>query len=161
MRSSTSPAAMFSMFLLGACSSVALQSAASTEPPAELEPSGPVVLQPTVVPLADAPRQLAPNGKGSIQQLARGHNAYVGRLRMDAGGAVPVHRDPTEEYIHVLEGSGTMMIDGQSYAVTPGTTIFMPANAEVSYQNGDAEMVAIQVFAGPEPAAKYEAWTSE
>ena len=161
MRSSMSPAAMFSMFLLGACSSVALQSAASTEPAAEREPSGPVVLQPTVVPLADAPRQLAPNGKGSIQHLARGHNAYVGRLRMDAGGAVPVHRDPTEEYIHVLEGSGTMMIDGQSYAVTPGTTIFMPANAEVSYQNGDAEMVAIQVFAGPEPAAKYDAWTSE
>ena len=54
---------------------------------------------------------------------------------------------------------GTMTIEGRAFAVEPGTTIYMPAGVEVSYQNGDAELVAIQVFAGPEPAAKYDAWT--
>jgi quercetin dioxygenase-like cupin family protein len=159
MPSPSSPAALLSMFVLGACTTVALQSTAATKPvPTDPQPTASTDL-PTVIPLAEAPRAISPNGKGSIQHLARGHNAYVGRLRMDPGGAVPTHRDATEEFIHVLEGSGTMIIDGQSYAVTPGTTIYMPANAEVSYQNGDAEMVAIQVFAGPEPAKKYEAWT--
>ena len=36
--------------------------------------------------------------------------------------------------------------------------IFMPAGVTVSYQNGDAELVALQVFAPPGPAAKYDRW---
>ena len=82
-------------------------------------------------------------------------------MRMEPGAAVPVHRDGTEEYIHVLEGGGKMTIDGHSYEITAGTTIFMPANAEVSFENGDAEMIALQVFAGPEPAKKYDAWIAD
>ena len=78
-----------------------------------------------------------------------------------ANAGVPSHRDSTEEYIHVLEGSGTMTLDGQAFKVNAGTTVYMPANAEVSFQNDDAEMVAIQVFAGPEPADKYATWTVE
>ncbi|MCA9681883.1 MAG: cupin domain-containing protein [Myxococcales bacterium] len=155
---------LFGAFLLGACATTAVQSAASTasnttasvdEPQGETAP----VSSATVVALADAPRAISPNGKGSITHLARGQNAYLGMLRMAGGGAVPTHRDPTEEYIHVLAGGGTMIIDGVSYEVTTGTTVYMPADAEVSFQNGPEELVAIQVFAGPEPAAKYETWT--
>lgn len=166
MRSPSSPAALVLTFLLGACTSVALQSSAATDsPPPEdqdqdhASPAEPSQAKPTVVPLATAPTATAPNDKATITHLALGQNAYLGRLRMDAGAAVPVHRDPTEEYIHVLEGAGTMTIDGETYEITPGTTIYMPANAEVSYQNGDQEMLALQVFAGPEPATKYQAWT--
>ena len=165
MRLPSSPAALVLTFLLGACTSVALQSSAATgsagasdEKPAQaIEPSA---AKPTVVALAEAPTATAPNGKATITHLALGDNAYLGRLRMDAGGAVPVHRDATEEYIYVLEGGGRMTIDGVDYEIGPGSTIYMPANAEVSYQNGDAEMVALQVFAGPEPASKYKAWTA-
>ena len=39
--------------------------------------------------------------------------------------------------------------------------LFMPANAEVSFQNGEAEMLALQVFAGPDPAKKYDAWIAD
>lgn len=98
-------------------------------------------------------------GGGEIFLLARGQHAFVGKLEMAPGGEVPEHRDPTEEYIHILEGGGTFMIDDQVHAVGPGSTIYMPADAKVSFKNGDARLVAIQVFAGPEPAAKYEAWT--
>lgn len=157
MRRSTSPAALLAMFTLGACTAVAVQSSASPDPAAAGAERGDR-LAPAVLPLAEAPRALAPSGQGSITHLAQGHNAYLGLLRMDPGGAVPTHRDPTEEYIHILAGGGTMIIDGQGYELDAGTTVFMPAEAEVSFQNGPAELVAIQVFAGPGPAAKYASW---
>lgn len=113
----------------------------------------------TVRALADAERRAAPPGTATIAFLAQGENAFVARLEMEPGAAVPEHQDADEEYIHVLEGHGTMWIDGTEYEVTPGTTIFMPANATVSFQNGDARMVALQVFAGPASAAKYDRWT--
>lgn len=163
MRSSSSPLALICTFLLGACTTVALQSAASNsdeEPAPTVAPTTePPTSAATVIGLDDAPMATAPSGKATITHLARGQNAYLGRLTMNAGGAVPVHRDATEEYIHVLEGGGSMTIDGQQYEIGPGTTVYMPANAEVSFQNADAPTVALQVFAGPEPAAKYDGWT--
>jgi len=137
-------------FVLGACATAAVQHAV---------PRVEAALAPTVVAFADASAQENPPKTARVHHLARGENAYVGLLEMAPGAAVPPHRDATEEYIHVLEGSGTMVIDGQTWAVHPGDTIFMPANAEVRFQNGDAPMRGLQVFAGPAPAAKYEAWT--
>lgn len=115
-------------------------------------------LSAVVVKAAAVERRDAPNGKGRVEILARGHNAFVARLSLDAGAAVPEHRDATEEYIHVVSGAGTMTVDGTDYAIGSGDTVFMPANALVRYQNGGTPMVALQVFAGPEPAAKYGGW---
>jgi quercetin dioxygenase-like cupin family protein len=163
MRTSTSPAALLSTFLLGACTTVALQTAAAPDADSEPPPSTTAAqpLAATVIALADARSATAPHGQATITHLALGHNAYLGRMRMAPGAAVPVHRDPTEEYIHVLEGGGVMTIDGREYEIGAGTTIFMPANAEVSFQNGEAEMLALQVFAGPDPAKKYDAWIAD
>lgn len=133
-------------FGLGACASSALQTAQAGRTP-------------TVLALEAAPAATNPPGTATVQHLARGDMAYLGRLEMAAGAKVPTHRDATEEYIHVLEGGGTVTIDGQPYPVAPGTTIYMPANAEVSFENGDTKMVGLQVFAGPGPASKYDAWT--
>src|SRR5690349_2582476 len=105
---------------------------------------------------AAAPLKTSPNGKSSVRLLAQGTNAFLGKLEMQPGAKVPENQDPTEEYIHVISGHGTMVMDGKTYDITPGTTIYMPANATVSYQNGDEPLVAIQVFAGPGPAAKYD-----
>lgn len=98
-------------------------------------------------------------GAGEIFLLARGEQAFLGKLVMAPGGEVPEHRDATEEYIHILEGGGTFTIDDRVFAVGAGTTIYMPANAKVSFKNGPDRLVALQVFAGPGPAAKYDAWT--
>ena len=116
---------------------------------------------PSVIPAERAPRAVAPSGKAAVRLLAQGSNAFLGELSMDAGAAVPEHADTTEEYIHVLEGGGTMTIDGQVHTISAGTTVFMPAGATVSYQNGDAPLRALQVFAGPAPASKYDAWTQD
>jgi quercetin dioxygenase-like cupin family protein len=143
--------AALTLSLLSAC-------AASSRCPAP-QPPTPVASAPAEVRSAEAaPRKTSPNGKSTIQLLAQGTNAFVGKLEMAAGAAVPEHQDPTEEYIHVLSGHGTLTMDGKPYEIGPGTTILMPAHSTVSYQNGDEPLVAIQVFAGPGPAAKYDGW---
>lgn len=105
-----------------------------------------------------AEHRIAPSNKANIRVLAHGTKAFLGHLRMDPGASVPEHRDVSEEYIYVLQGSGTITIDDKAHQLAPGTAVFMPSNAKVSYQNGDKEMVAIQVFAGPESAKKYAQW---
>lgn len=137
-------------FCLGACATAAVQSNASEAPATNATA--------VITKMADAEVRTAPPGTATITHLARGQNAYVGKLSMNAGGKVPKHRDATEEYIHILEGSGTIHIDGVATEIGAGDTVYMPANAEVHYENGDSQLVAIQVFAGPAPSAKYEKW---
>jgi quercetin dioxygenase-like cupin family protein len=157
--------ALTAAFVLGACAATAVQSSASppaaaavNEPVAAEQPSAPTV-SPPVTHAAEAEQRVAPSGKARVTILARGREAFVARLELDPGAAVPEHRDATEEYIHVLEGGGTITIDDRVYPLAKGDTVYMPADAEVSFQNGDAPLVGLQVFAGPEPAAKYDAWT--
>lgn len=148
-------------FVLGACAATAAQSSASTPQPGASSSAVQTASAPArlITTAAEAERRVAPNGKARVTILARGNNAFVGRLEMDAGAAVPEHRDATEEYIHVLEGSGTITIDDEEHPLEPGATVYMPANAKVSFHNGDQPLVGLQVFAGPEPAAKYDAWS--
>ena len=145
-------------FVLGACAATAVRTSASPPEAAPSEAAMPGV-SPPITRAAEAERRVAPNGKARVTMLARGREAFVGKLEMDAGAAVPEHRDSTEEYVHVLEGAGTMVIDDVAYPIAKGDTVYMPADAKVSFQNGDAPLVGLQVFAGPEPAAKYDAWT--
>lgn len=152
-------------FLLGACASAAATSVASERPEApEAAPEAASEASMTdgdarlVVAAGEAEHRQAPSGKADVFFLARGSNAFVARLELAENGAVPEHRDATEEYLYILEGGGELMIEDRPYAIGPGSAIYMPANAKVSYQNGDARLVALQVFAGPEPAAKYDAW---
>jgi quercetin dioxygenase-like cupin family protein len=157
---------LLAAFVLGACAATAVQSPGATPPkPAATEAATAPTPTPSVwspvTPAARAERRVSPNGKARVIILARGLEAFVARLEMDPGAAVPEHRDATEEYIHVLEGSGTITIDDVTYPLAMGDTVYMPADAKVSFQNGDAPLVGLQVFAGPEPAAKYDAWTPE
>jgi len=146
---------------MGACTTAAVQSVASPTPTTpDAEPWMPAI-SPVVVH-ADAVERRHPPGKPDVvvSILARGEQAFLARLAMPAGAAVPVHRDATEEYIHVIRGGGTITVDGTEHTIAAGDTVYMPANAEVSFTNGDAPMEAVQVFAGPQPASKYGAWVS-
>ncbi len=126
----------------------------------EAEPPPPPPVQAAVVRDAGAPVRISPDGKAIIRELARGNEAFVGRLELAPGASVPAHRDATEEYIVVLEGHGKVTIDGERHAVGPGYAITMPAGSEVSFDNEVQPMVALQVFAGPDPADKYGAWSA-
>ncbi len=121
--------------------------------PPEAPSAGPMVLA-----LQDALKLRAPTGTANVQVLAHGQNAWMGRLDMAPGAKVPEHADATEEYLFVLAGQGTVWIDGKASKTRPGSTVYMPSGARVRYENGGEGMLAIQVFAGPAPAAKYAGW---
>ena len=112
----------------------------------------------SVVNVDDVAALTPAHGKAQIKKLALGTNAFIGELTIKPGAKVPVHRDPTEEYLYVLSGGGSMTLNGKVYAVKPGDVIFMPAGAEVSFVNGNEVTKVMQVFAGPEPASKYQSW---
>lgn len=158
---------------MGACATAASQSVASPSDGATVTSSDPAGTSqvsdssnakfdppPPITSLATAVKRVAPNGSATVSILAQGEEAFLAKLEMQAGAAVPEHRDATEEYIHILEGSGVVTIEGTPHPVNAGSTIFMPPDARVSFQNGDAPMVALQVFAGPGPAAKYDGWSA-
>ena len=113
---------------------------------------------PSIVDIDTAVPLVAPSGKASVVPLGDGLNAWMGVLRMDANGAVPRHQDASEEFIYVLKGTGTISIEGRKHQLKPGSAVYMPAGATVSYHNGASELVALQVFAGTESAAKYKTW---
>ena len=131
-----------------------LSTLAMAEPTEQVE----VVPTATVKMMSTVETRSPAHGKAKVQELARGKNAFIGRLWLAPGAAVPLHQDASEEYVVFLEGGGTMTIDGKSTVVGPGSSVYMPAGAAVSFQNGPKETVVIQVFAGPEPAEKYTRW---
>jgi len=148
-------AALLGAFALGACAATAAQSAADNSLSQTAEKTSRAA---TVIALDDAPARQVGGGKAVIRLLARGRNAFLGKLEMAGGAKVPEHRDATEEYIHVLDGGGTIFIEDKPTAIKAGSTVFMPANAKVRYENGPQKLVVLQVFAGPAPAAKYDKW---
>lgn len=113
---------------------------------------------PIVAKLGDIPLKVAPNGMARATMFATGEEAYFGMLELEPGASVPEHADPTEEFIYVVEGQGTMTIDGVAYKVTPQTAIYMPAGAKVSFENDSERLVAFQVFGNPGPQSKYDGW---
>lgn len=113
-----------------------------------------------VVSLDEAPVRVAPPGTARVRILSQpGAQAFVGVLDLDAGAKVPTHRDESDELIYVLDGGGTLTMDGRAYRVSPGDLVTMPSGAEVRF---DADTTTptrvLQVFAPAASAAKYEAW---
>lgn len=102
-------------------------------------------------------RQVA-QGKAIIELMKTGKSAFIGRLTLAAHAKVPQHRDPTEEYLLIEQGQGLITIDGKQSKVKKGDLIYMPAHAEVSFTNGGQKLLALQIFAGPKSALKYNKW---
>ncbi len=100
----------------------------------------------------------SPDAAVEIAEIASGDSAWMGLLRVGAGATLPTHRDPTEEYLYVLRGKATLVVDGTKYPLEPHTGVYIPSKAEVSLNNEDKLFSAVQWFAGPESANKYEDW---
>jgi len=63
---------------------------------------------------------------------------------IEAGAATPVHRHACEEAIVILEGSGTLTIEGQETAFGPNSTLIIPADVIHQIVNtGNTKMVLI------------------
>ncbi len=134
---------------------------APTESPAVTPDStaSPPTPEGLVVNASQAPVRVAGHGKAWISKLAASPEAFVGIIKMAPKAAIPEHQDTAGEYVYILSGGGELTMGGKTFTIGPQSFIFMPAGVTVSYQNGEAELVALQVFAPPGPAAKYDRWT--
>ena len=77
-----------------------------------------------------------------------------------APGRAPDHSHVYDEVIYVLEGEGTLHIDGEHEPVTAGTCIHLPPLREHSLENsGEGPMKVVAVFhpAGDPASRAYEA----
>lgn len=84
---------------------------------------------------------------------------FMAELIVPAEGKVPLHRDPADEYLFVLEGQGTIWIDEKSYELKAGSFVYMPAMAKVRFQStGKKPFRVFQVFAPKGPETKYNSW---
>jgi len=67
---------------------------------------------------------------------------------IEAGAATPVHRHACEEAIVILEGSGTLTIEGQETCFGPNSTLIIPADVVHQIANtGDSRMVLVAALA--------------
>ena len=111
-----------------------------------------------IIDLQSVEKRQVGQGKAVIELMKTGQSAFIGRLSLAPNAQVPQHRDPTEEYLIIEQGYGVITIDGHQSKVKKGDLIYMPANAEVSFVNGDQKLIALQIFAGPQSAEKYNKW---
>ena len=65
--------------------------------------------------------------KARVRTLVEGGNAWIGTLVLAPEVDIPMHSDPTEEYIVVTEGGGTIWINGEQHILVVGSAAFMPA----------------------------------
>jgi quercetin dioxygenase-like cupin family protein len=115
-------------------------------------------------PFSHGETRVAPSGKATIHRIAGkeegAKNAFFGLLEIQPGAKVPLHRDATEEYLYLVTGQGNLTIDGVTTAIKAGFGVFMPANAEVTFEATGTEVIqAVQFFAGQGPETKYDKWT--
>lgn len=113
---------------------------------------------PLVVHTNRAPQKVGEDGQLRAIMLTQGQNAYMGKLVIEPNAQVPERRHGAEEYLYVIEGSSVISINGQSYILGPRMAVYIPADASVSYVNGNERFLAVQVYAGPGPAEAYNTW---
>jgi quercetin dioxygenase-like cupin family protein len=66
---------------------------------------------------------------GVIKQAVQGQGASVKRVEVPAGASAERHSHPHEQFVIVLEGTGTLDSDVGPTALTPGTVIHFKPDA--------------------------------
>ena len=114
--------------------------------------------QPAVVNAHRVQQRVGDDGQVRVANLLRGEEAYMGRWTLAPNAQTAPRTTSSEEYFYVLEGSGVVVIGGQSYILGPHMAIFVPSGAEVAFTNGAERLVAVQVFAPAAGADRYQPW---
>ncbi len=73
---------------------------------------------------------------------------YTGLTELPRSGWLGRHRHTQAEVYHVLEGTGVVVLDGDEHAVTGGSVVFIPGDAEHGIRNtGDEPLRFVYAFA--------------
>ncbi|WP_158542508.1 cupin domain-containing protein [Lujinxingia litoralis] len=114
--------------------------------------------QAQVINARRAPERVGDEGQVRVAPLLQGAQAYMGRWVLAPNAQTEARTTEAEEYLYILEGSGVAVINGQSYIIGPEMAVFVPAGAEIRVTNGAERLVAVQVFAPADEAARFEEW---
>ena len=71
----------------------------------------------------------AESGKGAVRREIPGEGASLKMVSVDAGTVAARHSHPHEQFLHVLEGTGTLECEAGTVALGPGTVIHFAAEA--------------------------------
>lgn len=77
-------------------------------------------------------------------------------LNFMPGQELPKHKHPgTQVYLHVLEGNGTMTIDGHDNEIEQGDIIRVDGNEEFSFNNSGQHRLSLHVVLNKIPDERY------
>lgn len=76
-----------------------------------------------------------------------GHRVLLAGL--EAGGRIPAHPERLGVY-HILDGTGSMTVDGERHPVAAGTTVVAPAGSSRGFE-AQTRLVFLAVRVGPDP----------
>ncbi len=91
-----------------------------------------------------APRQI---WAGAVARPVDGERLTMALVDLDPNQDVPEHRHDNEQLGFVIEGSITMMIDGEARKLGPGETYRILSNVPHSARTGPEGATVIDVFA--------------
>jgi quercetin dioxygenase-like cupin family protein len=70
-----------------------------------------------------------------------GFDGYLREFTLEAGGHTPYHRHDWYHVVYVLEGRGSVRVDGRDHALEPGSVVHAPAGVEHGFTNqGEGRM---------------------
>jgi len=75
----------------------------------------------------------------------QGWEDHVMRMfTLDKGGYAPRHSHEWQHILYIVEGKGTLFMDGENHPLTPGSTAYVPGGIEHQILNaGDENFVFI------------------
>ncbi len=74
---------------------------------------------------------------------AQGWEGWVMRVfELGEGGYSPRHSHPWPHINYILQGQGTLHLDGQDYSLEPGSFAYVPGNTEHQFRNRGPETFA-------------------
>ena len=91
---------------------------------------------------------------GSRREVTAGASLeLINEFQVPKDCAVAAHVHPTHEFYYVLQGCGTMMVDGEAARVGVGDLIYIPPEAEHSLHADSGETMRCFCFALATPGA--------
>lgn len=113
-----------------------------------------------IVRSADAQRFTRPGGAVALQldpSRTRRPELSAALLTLEAGAAVPLHQHAAEtELLYILEGAGTMTVNGVALQVQPTSVVQVPPGAQHSF-TASAALRAIQLYSPGGPEQRFKA----
>jgi mannose-6-phosphate isomerase-like protein (cupin superfamily) len=92
-----------------------------------------------------------PDGRaGPYQELMRRPGFSVGLYRLPAGGTDHQHPHAADEVYLVRSGAATLMVDGESVQVGPGSVVSVDRGVEHGFTDITEDLSIVVLFAPPE-----------